>query len=132
MLTYSELILLPTFQERLEYLRLDDLSSELAFDNLRYLNQTFYKSREWKDIRARVISRDFGYDLAVPGYNISGKAIVHHMNTLSLKDIYLKTEKAMDPEFLITVSHQTHQLIHFDIQISELSTDRVPGDTRLW
>jgi hypothetical protein len=133
-LTYSELIEIPTFEERLEYLRTDGLPSELTFDNLRYLNQKFYNSRAWKKVRSSVIARDFVLDLAVPGYNITGKILVHHMNPLLPKDIYMGSERALDPEYLITTSFDTHQAIHFGSKIPEpiFELDRSRGDTKLW
>lgn len=133
MLTYTDLITFPTFEERLEYLEVEGIPSELTFDELRFLNQTFYRSKRWKLIRQAVIARDLGYDLAIPGREIFGKVIVHHMNPLVPKDLYLNSEKALDPEFLITVSHDTHQAIHFgSAPVYDIIVERSPGDTKLW
>lgn len=133
MLTYSDLILIPTFEERLEYLRTDSLPSELTFDKLRYLNQKFYNSRAWKRVRTSVIARDLGFDLGIPGREISGRVLVHHMNPLLPKDLLYHSEEALDPEFLITTSFDTHQAIHFGYEKpDEFLLERKPGDTKLW
>jgi len=136
MLTYTDLISIPTFEERLEFLRTDGKPSELTFDELRFLNQSFYNSRRWKLVRASVVARDLGFDLAIPGREIFGRVIVHHMNPLIPKDIYLNSEKALDSEFLVTVSHDTHQAIHFGPPKGAITFDiieeRFLGDTNLW
>lgn len=132
MLTYSDLILLSTFDERLEFLRTDGKPSELTFDELRFLNQSFYNSRGWKRVRALVVARDLGFDLAIPGREILGRVVVHHMNSLIPKDIYHQSEKALNPEFLITTSHDTHLAIHFGYVKWDIIEDRFEGDTRLW
>lgn len=132
MLTYSDLILLPTFEERLEYLRIDGIPSELTFDQLRSLNQRFYNSRAWKHTRQTVLARDLVYDLAIPGREIYGRPIVHHMNALLPKDLIYNVEDALNPEFLITVSHDTHLAIHFGFERPEIAKDRFSGDTKLW
>lgn len=132
MVTYSDLILLPTFEERLALLRTNDQSSERAFDNLRELNQRFYGSRAWKDVRNYVIARDLGFDLGIPGRTIFGRVVVHHMNPLKPKDLYYGMVDSLDPEFLITVSSTTHEAIHFGTELPEIPMERFPGDTRLW
>jgi len=133
MRTYSELITLPTFEDRLEYLRVTDLPGELTFGPLRDLNQKFYMSRDWKRIRELVISRDLGYDLGVPGREILGRVLVHHMNPIKPKDIVYHSDNVLNPEFLITVSDWTHRCIHFGTDPKEdIFVDRQPGDTKLW
>jgi len=132
MLTYSDLIEIPTFEGRLEFLRTEGLPSEITFDQLRYLNQRFYNSPAWKRVRDSVIARDLGFDLAVPGREIFGKVLVHHMNPLLPKDLLYHSEDALDPEFLITTSFDTHQAIHFGYEIPERFVERKPGDTKLW
>lgn len=132
MLTYSDLILIPTFEERLQFLRTDGLPSEITFDRLRYLNQKFYNSRAWKRVRASVIARDLGFDLAVPGREIFGRVLVHHMNPITPKDLLYHSEGALDSEFLITTSHDTHQDIHFGVEKLDILIDRSSGDTKLW
>lgn len=133
MLTYSDLILLKTFEERLDYLRVDGLPSEITFGPLRKLNQRFYNSPAWKRVRDEVISRDLGFDLGVPGYDIFGKVLVHHMNPLRPKDLVYNTSYALDPEFLITVSNDTHLSIHFGYEVDPpMEIERFKGDTKLW
>jgi hypothetical protein len=132
MLTYSDLIQIPTFEERLEFLRTEGLPSELTFDKLRYLNQRFYNSRSWKTVRESVIGRDLGFDLAMPGREIFGRVLVHHMNPITPKDLLYHSEDALDPEFLITTSYDTHQAIHFGSKTPDILSDRKPGDTKLW
>lgn len=132
MKTYSELVKLPTYEERLAYLRTDGLPSEVTFDQLRYLNQRFYNSKAWKLARRYVITRDLGFDLAVPGRDIFGKVMVHHMNPILPKDVYLGHEEILDSEFLITVSHYTHQAIHYGRETPDPFIEREPGDTKLW
>lgn len=134
MLTYTDLLQFDTFDERLKYLMLGDVKpAEYTFGVLRDLNQNFYNSRAWKDIRQHVIGRDLGYDLGVPGYDIFGRVIVHHMNPVKPKDLLHGEELALDPEFLITVSHDTHLGIHFGTDVQPVSiVERSPGDTKLW
>ena len=132
MLTYTDLIMIPTFEERIDFLRTDGKPSELIFDKLRFLNQHLYNSKSWKSVRASVIARDLGFDLAIPGREILGRVLVHHMNPLIPKDIYFQMEKVLDPEFLITVSHDTHLAIHFGYIKADIVTDRFSGDTKLW
>jgi hypothetical protein len=129
---YSDLVLIPTFEERLEFLRTEGLPSELTFDRLRYLNQKFYNSRAWKMVRESVIARDLGFDLAVPGREIFGKVLVHHMNPITPKDLLYHSEDALEPEFLITTSFDTHQTIHFGVERPDILVDRISGDTKLW
>lgn len=134
MITYYDLLALSTFEDRLDFLRTGQLPSELTFDQLRSLNQSFYNSPQWKAIREYVIARDFGWDLAIPGRDIIGKVIVHHMNPLRPKDLLLHQDLALDPDLLITVSHRTHQAIHFGSDpLPDYSfVERRPGDTTLW
>lgn len=133
MMTYSELIKLETFEDRLAYLSLDALPSEVTFANMRWLNQKFYTSKAWRRVRDLVITRDHGWDLAVPGRPIFGKVLVHHINPLRPKDLYLRHECILDPENLITVSNQTHLAIHFGSETKEpVITERFKGDTKLW
>lgn len=111
--TYSELITLPTFKERYEYLRLDGKVGESTFGFDRYLNQVFYRSPEWRAIRDHVIVRDNGCDLGIEGHEIHGKVIIHHMNPLTVKDIERESEFMLNPEYLITTIHNTHNAIHY-------------------
>lgn len=134
MRTFTELSKLPTFLERFEYLRLDGSVGEATFGFDRYLNQRFYRSAEWKRIRQQVIARDDGRDLGVEGHDISGRLIIHHMNPMAAEDIVHGNASILDPEFLITVRHDTHNAIHYG-DSSLLPADpieRRPGDTNLW
>lgn len=135
MRTYSELIKLPTFEERFEYLKLDGRVGEDTFGFDRYLNQVLYHSPEWKDIRRKVLVRDEGCDLAIPDREIFGKVLVHHMNPISIKDIEEHNWDILDPEFLITTCKRTHDAIHYGDD-SILTADEVivrqPNDTCPW
>ena len=111
--TYSELIALPTFEERYEYLRLNGRVGEDTFGFDRYLNQNFYRSAEWRRIRDRVIVRDNGCDLAIDDRIIYGKILIHHMNPITDKDLFNLSGILLDPEYLICVSHNTHNAIHY-------------------
>lgn len=112
--TYSELITLPTFEERYEYLRLDGTVCEETFGFDRYLNQEFYqRSREWKRIRDYVIIRDQGCDLGIEGREIQGKILVHHMNPITKDDLLKRSKFLLDPEYLICTLKSTHDAIHY-------------------
>ena len=111
--TYSELIELPTFKERYRYLRLNGRVGKDTFGFDRYLNQNFYKSKEWKRVRDQVIVRDNGCDLGMEDRPIAGKILIHHMNPITDKDILNLTDILLNPEYLICVSHITHNAIHY-------------------
>lgn len=111
--TYSELILLPTFEERFKYLQLNGRVGDDTFGFDRYINQNFYRSAEWKRIRDQVIIRDNGCDLALEGHEIYGRILIHHMNPITVKDVELSTEYLINPEYLICVTHNTHNAIHY-------------------
>lgn len=112
--TYSELITLPTFEERYEYLRLDGTVCEETFGFDRYLNQEFYqRSQEWKRIRDYVIIRDQGCDLGIEGREIQGKILVHHMNPITKDDLLKRSKFLLDPEYLICTLKSTHDAIHY-------------------
>ena len=113
--TYSELITLTTFEERFEYLRLDGRIGDQTFGFDRYLNQLFYKDKEWLSIRDEVIVRDQGCDLGIEEYELSKgqRLLIHHMNPLTKEDIIRRTKFLLDPEYLITTCHRTHAAIHY-------------------
>lgn len=111
--TYSELITLPTFEERYEYLRLDGIVGEATFGFDRWLNQQFYKDKVWLRIRDQVIIRDGGCDLAMPDREIGGRILVHHMNPITVEDILNRTEYLLNPEYLICTVKNTHDAIHY-------------------
>lgn len=132
--TYSELIQIPTFTERFEYLRLDGQVGVETFGFDRYLNQRFYHSAEWRSIRDYIIARDLGCDLAMDGYEIYGKIYIHHMNPITQMDIVHSNADMLDPEFLICATHNTHNAIHYG-DASLLVTgpiERRPNDTCPW
>lgn len=131
--TYEELAALKTFEERYDYLRIKGRVGEETFGYDRYLNQMFYRSKEWKRIRDIVILRDNGCDLGVEGYEIYDKAVIHHMNPLTVNDITHSSENLMNPRYLITVSFTTHQAIHYGTQLNLITiTERKPNDTCPW
>ena len=111
--TYSELITLPTFEERYRYLRLKGNVGVDTFGFDRYLNQNFYRSSEWKRIRDEVIIRDNGCDLGIEDRSIPGRILIHHMNPITEKDILYHSDLLINPEYLICVSHMTHNAIHY-------------------
>ena len=104
---------MPSFEERYRYLKLDGVVGEETFGFDRYLNQLFYRSKEWKTIRNLVITRDNGCDLGMDGHDIYGKILVHHMNPISKDDILGRSEYLLDPEFLISTIKNTHDAIHY-------------------
>lgn len=133
--TYSELILIPSFMDRYNYLKLSGSVGEATFGFDRYINQEFYRSREWKQIRREVIIRDNGCDIGVIGYEIFDTIIVHHMNPIRAQDlIHRDILVIMNPEALVCVSRRTHQAIHFGSEnlLPQLPVKRVKGDTKLW
>ena len=109
--TYSELILLPTLEDRFEYLKLNGEVGEELFGYARYLNQVFYHSERWRDAKNAVVLRDKGYDLGVCGWKITGNIYVHHMNPVTLQQLKNDDPCLYDPEFLISCSFKTHQAI---------------------
>lgn len=111
--TYSELIALPTFEERYDYLRLGGKVGEETFGFDRWINQKFYKDPEWLAVRDQVIIRDEGCDLAIPGREIYGRIIVHHMNPITMDDIVQRTGFLLNPEYLICTIKSTHDAIHY-------------------
>lgn len=132
--TFSELDQLDTFVERYRYLALRGSVASTTFGWDRWINQDFYQSREWRRVRNYVIDRDEGCDLAMPGYEIHSRLYIHHMNPISADDIIHNNEDILDPEFLITTTHQTHNAIHYgdERQLPRLFVPRRPGDTKLW
>lgn len=132
--TYSELITLPTFEERFKYLKLNGKVGEETFGFDRYLNQIFYKSYAWLKVRDSVIIRDCGCDLGISGREIYGKILVHHMNPIEDKDLINKNDIILDPEYLICTTKNTHDAIHYG-DTDLLFTDpiiRSKNDTCPW
>ena len=132
--TYTELIQLKTFEERYEYLRLGGIVGQDTFGFDRYLNQRFYRSPEWKQIRRDVIIRDEGRDLAMEGYELDKGIYVHHMNPITVKDLVDVTDWLLNPEYLVCVSKRTHDAIHFGDKslLPELPKERTLNDMCPW
>ena len=132
--TYSELMRLPTFEERFRYLKLDGLVGKDTFGFDRYLNQEFYRSKEWKEIRDFVIVRDNGCDLGMDGYEIVGRIYIHHMNPITVNDIVHSSDFLLNPDYLICVSHNTHNAVHYgdeDLLVTA-PVERRKNDTCPW
>lgn len=130
---YSELIKLKTFEERFEYLKLGAHVAEETFGFDRWVNQKFYKSYEWKKIRRDIIIRDNGCDLGVEGYELQNGIYIHHMNPMLPRDIINAEEWILNPEFLISVSFNTHNAIHYgDKNLLPQLIIRTPNDTCPW
>ena len=133
--TYQKLIKFPTFEERFEYLRLDGQVGADTFGFDRIFNQRFYRSKEWQQIRGQVILRDQGCDLGLEGYDIQNGIVIHHMNPITLEDIENATDILLDPEYLISCTHDTHNAIHYGDQKifrSKVLVERKPNDTIPW
>ena len=111
--TYSELITIPTFEERFEYLQLKGSVGKDTFGYDRYLNQVLYRSPEWKRLRNQIIIRDAGCDLACDGYDVYGKVLIHHLNPITVEDVLARSRKVFDQDNLVCVSHNTHNAIHY-------------------
>lgn len=135
MRTYSELLTLKTFEERFEYLKLGCGVGDETFGYDRYLNQTLYNSYEWRQIRKEVILRDQGCDLGIFDREIPGKILIHHMNPITVEDILERRPVVFNPEYLITVSNNTHQAIHYGDEkliTPTVLVERSEGDTCPW
>lgn len=136
MRTYSQLIQLPEYIDRFRYLSLSGRVGQDTFGTERFINQEFYRSRQWKQMRQYVIARDLGRDLASEGYEIHDSLIinVHHMNPMTPEDIVLGEEAILDPEFLITTNHKTHNAIHYGSEglLPQPPLERSPGDHIVW
>lgn len=132
--SYSELRRLETFEDRFDYLNLNGLVGETTFGSMRWLNQRFYISHQWRSIRDVVILRDNGCDLGVPGFDIHTDLLIHHMNPVTREDLVHSEPWLLDPEYLITTTRRTHNAIHFGDRslLPRLDVDRKPGDTKLW
>lgn len=132
--TYSEMIALPTFEERYRYLRLGGRVGEDTFGFDRWINQIFYKDPEWRAIRDEVIVRDNGCDLAIPGREINGIILVHHMNPINKQDILERSKFLLDPEYLICTVKRTHDAIHYGDEslLFKLPIERTKNDTCPW
>lgn len=133
--TYSDLIQIPSFIERYRYLRLGGKAGEITFGNERYLNQTLYRSPEWKSFRRDMIIRDNGCDLGMDGYSIQGKIMLHHINPITIEDMYNRSPAIFDEENVICVSARTHNAIHYgdeELLMIDDIIERRPNDTIPW
>lgn len=133
-LRYEELALRTDFNARFRYAVLGGAIGVETFGYDRFLNQKFYASKEWKDVRREVIIRDNGCDLGIPGREIHDKVLVHHMNPISVRDLVEFNPDILNPDFLVCVSTRTHNAIHFgdESQLPRELIERRPGDTLLW
>ena len=131
---YSEVRRFDTFEDRYDYLELRGVVGAATFGFDRWINQLFYSSGQWKQVRNAVILRDNGCDLGVPGFEIVSGLLVHHMNPMTVEDIESGAEWILDPEYLITTSKATHNAIHYGDKslLPRPYVDRTPGDTSLW
>lgn len=132
--TYSELLNFKTFEERFEYLAEGGIVGDQTFGGSRFLNQDFYRSKEWKQIRDKVIIRDGGMDLGIEGRPIYGRIIIHHIVPLTKYDILYRTSFLIDPEYMVSMSHETHNAIHYG-SLDSIPRDyvpRTPNDTCPW
>lgn len=134
MRTYTELSQLSSLQERFDYLALDSEVGYATFGFNRWLNQSFYRSREWKDARRFVIARDMGCEMGHEDFPISGAPQIHHLNPITMEDLEYATDALFSPDNLVSVSHRTHNAIHFGDrgQLPWVPIVRAAGDTRLW
>lgn len=132
--TYSDLLSFDTLEERYEYLRIGGTVGFATFGHERYLNQQFYTSSEWRRVRQHCIARDLGNDLGVDGHPIHDKVVIHHMNPISPKDIHDRRDDILDLNYLISVSHRTHNAIHYGDAslLPKQFVERSRHDTRLW
>ena len=132
--TYSELRQLETFEERFRYLSLAGRVGEETFGFDRNINQRFYRSAEWRNIRHRVITRDLGCDLGIEDREIHSQILIHHMNPMGVGDIVEGNQDILNPEYLITTTKRTHNAIHYGDErlLAKDHEPRRPGDTKLW
>ncbi len=132
--SYTEMCQFHTFKERYDYLRLRASVGEVTFGFDRWINQQFYRSVQWKQIRDEVIARDLGCDLGLEGYDIFDRVIIHHMNPMRAEDIDGGDPDILNPEYLITTTHNTHNAIHYGDEslLPRPMVERRPGDTKLW
>lgn len=132
--SFRELRRLYTFDERFDYLALNGEIGEATFGFDRYINQQFYRSTEWRQVRDRVIARDLGRDLGIEGHEIHGKILIHHMNPMTIEEIEHGDYSILDPNFLIATCQLTHNAIHYGDRrkLPQPLVERRPGDTKLW
>lgn len=132
--SFSELSQISSFEDRYDYLALRGVVGDTTFGFDRWMNQQFYRSAQWRRTRRNVIARDLGCDLAVEGHEIHDRIIIHHMNPMRAQDIVHASEDILDPEFLISTTHQTHNAIHYGDRslLRQEWTPRTPNDSIPW
>lgn len=132
--TYSELMRIESFEDRFKYLALRGIVGNATFGFDRYINQQFYTSSQWRNLRYHIIARDQGCDLGIEGYEIHHRPVIHHMNPMTVAALDGGDPSILDPEFLIMTTHLTHNAIHYgdERQLPRPLTPRRPGDTKLW
>lgn len=132
--SYSELVKLPSFKERFEYLKLVPSENVDSLRKFRYLNQRFYSSDPWRMMRNKIILRDNGLDLGMEGHDISGRIYIHHLNPITLMDLENNSSKLLDPDNLISCSFDTHEAITYSDEnlLPKPFIERKPNDTKLW
>jgi len=132
--TYTDLSRIHTFIDRYRYLSLRGSVGDKTFGFDRWINQKFYTSREWRQIRHSIIARDLGCDLGIEGYEIHDRLYIHHLNPMSIDDVRQGDNSILDPEFLITTTHSTHNAIHYgdENHLPRELVVRRSGDTKLW
>lgn len=132
--SYSELRRISDFKERFEYLALRGVVGDRTFGFDRYMNQKFYTSRQWRQVRDQVIVRDEGCDLGMTGFDIHSRLYIHHLNPMTADDLKNGEESVLDPEYLVATTHRTHNAIHYGDAnlLAKPFVERRPGDTRMW
>lgn len=132
--SYTEMLTHKTFESRFEYLSLKGQVGMKTFGFERWMNQSFYNSTDWRNLRHHIIARDEGLDLGMPGYEIYDRILIHHINPMTIQDFELGNPAILDPNNLITTTHITHNAIHYgDSSLLMLPpVERKPGDTILW
>ena len=132
--TFTELRRIDNYMDRFDYLALSSSVGAETFGHERYLNQAFYRSWAWKQARMDVIERDNGCDLAMPGFEIYSRIIIHHMNPITVEDVERGNPDIVDPEFLISVTHETHNAIHYGSRanLKQPLVERRPRDHIEW
>ena len=133
-LSYTEMMSYSDYRDRYEYLKLNSIPGDETFGADRHLNQKFYRSKIWRQLRNHIIVRDRGCDLAHEDFEIPGMIVIHHINPITMDDIRYGSDKLTDPENLVVVTHRTHNAIHFGDNnlLAEEYEPRQPGDTNLW
>lgn len=132
--TFGEMVQIPTFEERFEYLSLEGQVGASTFGFDRWMNQQLYRSAEWRRIRNYVIARDLGCDLAMPGFEVHDRIYIHHMNPMRAHDIVHSNQDIFNIEYLISTTHRTHNAIHYGTAelLPRQYVPRSAGDTNLW